>query len=339
MACECEGARRRDRIGSPLAGAGNVRTATVRAAGAPLRYYRPDGSEAIEHAPAGDLGALEQPQVPIELGHGGPVIGTGREVARTSDALIVEMTITDAGALARIDSGEYPHVSGDYTIGRIDADGAQRGVTIHRIAVVPRGRCGEACAVRHDHSDACYDIPAPMKITIAGKEYAAGSPEAATAMAAESTRLDALGTSLAAGKSAALRTQVETAFPKLIVRKDALDPEILVAAIKQVAPGVDVSGQSDDYIAGAFAVAIAMALDLKGKAAEPGPDDAPAAADGAPKPPPASGAAAGANALRADVFQARATAAPKPAAKPAARELSPSEKARKDMIARGRAKS
>lgn len=333
MACECE-LRRQDKIGSRIgrsSAGGDVRRATARAAGAPLRYFH-DGFETVEHAPAGDLGEIAI-GIPVELGHGGPAIGRLISFERSDRELVCDLQITDTAALRRIDLDPddpeaLPHVSADYTIQRIDADGAQRGVRIRAIAVVPRGRCGDACSVRHDHSAACYAIQV-TKIKIAGKEYTAGTPEAAAAMELESKRLDAAGKAIALEQSKALRAQVESAFG-LKVRADALDPEILVAAIKQVAPGVDVSGQSDDYIAGAFAVAIAMALDLKGKAAEPGPDDEAAPAEDAAEPK-----AAGASAIRADVFMSRADDAKREAKGPSmVASLPPDQIARRKMIQR-----
>lgn len=327
MPCECETLRRRDEIGREIGrsdAGGNVRRVTARSAGAPLRYYR-EGVEQVEYAAAGDLGEI-QIGSPVEIYHGGPVVGAVVAIARTDSELVCDIQITDGAALARVDlppgdPNALPHVSADYTISRIDADGTQRGVVIRALALVPRGRCGDACSVsRRDAFEPCYAFEVTT-IKIGSKEYAAGSAEAAAAMVAEFARLDAAGARIRAEESKALRARVETAFG-LKLRADALDPEILISAVKKVAPGVDLNGQSDDFIAGAFAVAIAMALEIKGAAGEPGPDDAPApGADAAPKPPAPPGGpprADGASALRADVFIGREAdaKAPKPASLP-----------------------
>jgi hypothetical protein len=313
--------------------AGRIR-ATARAAGARLIYFR-DGQEIAEYAPAGDLGEI-QIGAPVEIGHGGPVVGKVAGVFRSASELIVDLDIPDEAIRRDVGPGRrYPHVSADYRVGRVDSDGAQRGVTIAAIALVPKGRCGDSCAVRQDCAGAlecsCY-ADRVTKIKIAGKEYTAGSPEAAAAMEIEGKRLDAASAVLRAEESKALRAKVESAFPDITIRKDAPDQEILIETVKKIAPGVDLSSASPDYVAGAFAVAIAMALDLKGKADEPGPDDAPAQDAAPPKPP----VAAGASAVRADVFQARTAAKPAAPAKRIAPALSPSEKAHADMIARGR---
>lgn len=331
MPCSCDD-HRQDRAGfaGGVGASGRLRY-TLRSANAPLYYPRTDSTE---FAPAGDLGALDV-GAPVEIGdHGGPVGGRIASVERSDSELVVEIEITrtDLGTPADL-AAKYPHISADYKIGRLDPDGAQRQVQILGAALVPRGRCGESCSVRHDHGAGCYANHV-AKIKIAGKEYEAGSAEAVSAMTAEASRLDALDKHFTGERSKALRAQVASVLD-VEIRKDAPDQEILVETVKKIAPGVDLSSASPDYIAGAFAVAIAMALDLKGKAAESGPDDAPApAADSAAKPPPA----AGASAVRADVFTARSAAKPAPSKTVAVRVLSPSEKARQDMIARGRSK-
>lgn len=319
---------------------GRIRV-TARAAGAPLRYFRAGGI-ATEYAPAGDLGAIEI-GAPVELEHGGPVIGRVARIESSADELVCELEITDPNR--RVDElrSLYPHVSADYKVASVDPDGAQRGVKILALALVPKGRCGDACSVRQDCDGgagqcACYAGSAMPKIKIAGKEYVAGSAEAAAAMEAESKRLDAAEARIRAEESKALRARVESVFPDFTIRKDAPDQEILIETVKKIAPGVDLSSASPDYVAGAFAVAIAMALDLKGKADEPGPDDQPEPGAAPAKPPagpPQRQDAAGASSVRASVFEAR-TAPAKPIARPAERVLSPSEKAHRDMIARGR---
>lgn len=308
--------------------------AILRAADVPLVYFR-DGVEITEHAIRGDLGTIAV-GAPIELQHGGPVVGHVSAVRSDPDALIVEFEITDPATKARVEAGEFPHVSADYSVDHLDSTNGQKGVVIRAAALVPKGRCGDACGVRLDAAPGVFSERGTMilvtTVKIAGKDYAAGSPEAAKAIELEAKRLDGVSKRLDAEASAALRARVESALG-VTIRKDAPDQEILIETVKKIAPGVDLSSASPDYIAGAFAVAIAMALDLQGAESEPGPDDgAEPAADAAPARPPA----AGASAIRADVFQARTAPPAKSAAKSTERALSPSEKARKDMIARGR---
>lgn len=311
-----------------------VLRAVARAARVRLPYPR---RGTVEYAPEGDLGDIEI-GAPVERGHGGPIVGTVTGATRTRRALTVEMRIDDADTLAAIDAGGLPHVSADYHVGRLDSDGAQRGVTIRAIALVPRGRCGEACSVRKDDSGACYDTNAPhtsgvflektpmAKIKIAGKEFDATSPEAVAALEAEAKRLDALDQTFRAHRTAALRAQVKAATG-LDVRKDADDQSVMVETVKKIVPGVDLSSASPEYIAGAFAVAIAMALDLKAK--EEGETDAP----DAPAKPPAEGAPR-ADSIRADVFEARKPPEAK-TAPAAAYTMPPDVLARQRMIERG----
>lgn len=331
--------RRQDQDPTPaeIESGGRVLRAVVRAARVRLPY---PARGTVEYAPEGDLGDIEI-GAPVERGHDGPIVGIVTGATRTPRALTVEMRIDDADTLAAIDAGGLPHVSADYRVGRLDSDGAQRGVTIRAIALVPRGRCGEACSVRKDDSGACYDTNAPhtsgvflekapmAKIKIAGKEFDAASPEAVAALEAEAKRLDALDQTFRAHRTAALRAQVKAATG-LDVRKDADDQSVMVETVKKIVPGVDLSSASPDYIAGAFAVAIAMALDLKAK--EEGEPDAPDAPD-APAKPPAEGAPR-ADSIRADVFEARKPPEAK-TAPAAAYTMPPDVLARQRMIERG----
>lgn len=334
-----------------LAGGRTLR-AVVRAANAPLRY---PARNATEYAPARDLGEIAF-NAPVERGHGGPVVGRVIGFERTDTDLTVEMEITDAETLAMIAAGGLPHVSADYTVGRLDADGAQRQVTIRAVALVPRGRCGDACSVRTDADGtrrdcegcggACYascargaQRPSPFlesapmqKIKIAGKEYVAGSAEAAAAMEAEGKRLDALDAKAKAEASRQLRAKAKAATG-LDVRQDAPDTDIMVETVKKIAPGLDLSSASPDYVAGAFACAIHMALDMKGKDEEPGPEDAPEPMPAEAPRQDAAGAATGAAAVRASVFQARKDAATQPTAAPG-RSVPRDVAARQAMIKR-----
>lgn len=330
-------------------GGGRLR-ATARAANAPLHY---PARGVVEYAPAGDLGEIAI-GAPVERGHGGPVVGSVVGIERTDSALVVDMEITDPDTLAAIAAGGLPHVSADYTALRIDADGAQREVKIRAIALVPRGRCGDACSVRTDADGtrrdcegcggACYascargaQRPSPFlesapmqKIKIAGKEYVAGSAEAAAAMEAEGKRLDALDAKAKAEASRQLRAKAKAATG-LDVRQDAPDTDIMIETVKKIAPGLDLSSASPDYVAGAFACAIHMALDMKGKDEEPGPEDAPE-----PMPaeaPRQDAAATGAAAVKASVFQARKDAATQPTAAPG-RSVPRDVAARQAMIKR-----
>ncbi len=337
MPCECAD-HRQDRAAQPWGAveSGRLR-GVIRAADAPLPYPR---FGRVEHAVAGDLGEIQVGAL-VEAEHGGRVVGRVVEVHRTDSTLAVEVAL-DSGESAEDLAARYPHFSADYRVGSLDESNGQRGVKIERIALVPAGRCGDSCFVRKDSTaqvpqGACYS-ESVTKIKIAGKEYVAGSPECAAAMELEAKRLDAADARIRAEESKALRTRVADAFG-VEIRKDAADQEILIEAVKQIAPGVDLSSASPDYVAGAFAVALAMALDLKGKADEPGPDDQPeSAAPSAAKPPaaPAGPRADGASSVRAAVFTARKdqAAGVQPSAKPPA--LSPSEKAHAAMLKRNR---
>jgi hypothetical protein len=120
-----------------------------------------------------------------------------------------------------------------------------------------------------------------MQIKIAGREYAAGSPEAEAAIAALSARADAAEASAKAARSVLIRDRVRSA--RIEARADADDNAVMIDVVKRIAPDVDLSSASPDFVAGAFAVAIAIALakmgaDEKPKApAQPGSPDAPAA--------------------------------------------------------------
>lgn len=139
--------------------------------------------------------------------------------------------------------------------------------------------------------DAAEEIP--VKIKIAGKEYEAGSPEAIAAQAAleaQAQRADALEQTIAADRSKRLRADVARA--KIQVRADADDASMMAEVVKKIAPDVDLSGASPEFVAGAFAVAIAIALAAMGKESPEKPAT------------PAAPGAEGASAARADAVDA-----------------------------------
>lgn len=283
--------------------------------GSPRREYRPPEAVFAPSALEGLRGATVTDLHPkhsrgvdcvdasnwrdLAIGH------VGDDVRQAGEFVEASIVIADAKAIQRIDARERTEVSVGYAVDlemtpgttpsgeRYDA--IQRNIRPNHVAIVPRGRAGREVALRLDADDnerldAAEETP--VKIKIAGKEYEAGSPEALAAQAAleaQAQRADALERTIAADRSRRLRADIARA--KIQVRADADDASMMADVVKKIAPDVDLSGASPEFVAGAFAVAIAIALAAMGK-------------DSPEKPAPAAPTAEGASAARADAVDA-----------------------------------
>lgn len=190
-------------------------------------------------------------------------------------------------------------------------DGVQRVLRLNHVALVPRGRQGESVGLRLDSAGdeipPDSQEPQTMKITIAGKQYEAGSAEAEKALADMQVRLDAADkltaqvNRLARERLAHMRADLRRV--KIEIRNDADEAALMAEALGKMIPGFSVDGQSPDYVMGAFAAGLAMLLaddEADDKAQKPGQPGAPAAA--APGAAPAAG---GAEQVRNDAIDAR----------------------------------
>lgn len=314
---------------SPISGVtrlpfGGIRVgARFTRAGDVLSYRQPDGSMRREFRPESEVfapGVLEAlraaPVTDLHPGGGRDLVRAdtwadvavghvGDDVRASEDKRFLEGSVVIGNAIAvrRVHAGERPEVSFGYEVDLEMTPGVsptgeaydaiQRNIRPNHVALVPRGRAGAEVGLRLDADDNEIRHGSPMKIKIAGKDYEAGSPEAIDAERAEKVRTDAADAEikrLRAAQSRALRTDAKRAGVE--VRADADDQSVMVDAVKRIAPDVDLSSASPEFVAGAFAVAIAIALKAMG--AEKAPEK-PAA------PPPAADGAAGA---RADAIDA-----------------------------------
>lgn len=284
--------------------------------GTPRREYRPPEAvfapaslEALRGATVTDLHPKHSRGVDrvdaenwreLAIGH------VGDDVRQVGEFVEASIVIADARAIQRIDARERTEVSVGYQVdlertpGTTPSgeayDAIQRNIRPNHVAIVPRGRAGRDVSLRLDADDnerldAAEEIP--VKIKIAGKEYEAGSPEAIAAQAAleaQAQRADALEKTIAADRSKRLRADVARA--KIQVRADADDASMMAEVVKKIAPDVDLSGASPEFVAGAFAVAIAIALAAMGKESPEKPAT------------PAAPGAEGASAARADAVDA-----------------------------------
>lgn len=289
-------------------------------------YRQPDGSTRREYRPPAEvfapshLDALRS--APLTLDHPPETrvdastwrriaIGhVGDDVAESADRRFVEgsVVVSDARAISAVDAREREQVSIGYDVD-LDLtpgvspegeayDAVQRRIRPNHVALVPRGRAGADVGLRLDNADNEIPEGAPMKIKIGGKEYDVGSPEALAALAAleqRATRADSAEADARSLRSRVLRDRVRSA--RIEIRADADDPAIMAEVVKRIAPDVDLSSASPDYVAGAFAVAIAIALKALSEKSGEKPAEKPPAA-----PPPAEGAAG----ARADAIDARA---------------------------------
>lgn len=133
------------------------RAARVQPPADPLTY--PYG---IEHR---DLAELERvatllPGKPVTLLHPDDLISEGAQAhivgkiraARVDgEHIVVEFEVTDPAGRAAIDDGIH-ELSLGYTC-RLDGDRYQRDTVVDHLALVPRARCGESCALRADRAD------------------------------------------------------------------------------------------------------------------------------------------------------------------------------------------
>ena len=294
-------------------------------------YRQPDGSIRREYRPPEEvfaepvLDALRA--APVTLGHPPEVradnwrdvaVGhVGDDVRASEDRrfTIGSVVVSDADAIRRVDAREASEVSVGYDVDlEMTAgvspegeayDAIQRRIRPNHVALVQRGRAGREVALRLDADDN-EEIPSmnPTKITIAGREDVAGSPEANAAIADLARRADAADRERTRQiRASAKRLGVE-------VRADADDMSVMQNAIAKLAPDVDLTGASPDFIAGAFAVVVAMAIKaMEGAAAEkPKPATAPGESG-------ASAAASDAAAARADAIDATRASAKREDAK------------------------
>jgi hypothetical protein len=167
-------------------------------------YKRADGSEIVEYRPAEEVGKVDSlasfAGKAVTLEHPRELLNTentSRYQVGFSDSEIlfdgnyvrVRLTITDAEAIAAVESGATPEVSAGYQVDLesqpgVTPDGhhydaVQRSITGNHIALTRKGRAGAAVKVHLDHADAVA-VPIdpqllghkPMaKITIAGAEF------------------------------------------------------------------------------------------------------------------------------------------------------------------------
>ena len=326
---------------APIDDQGRV-SIVARAAG-DLHYPARGVTERVDAATLED-GLQTMIGVPVERGHGGPVIGRveNARVDSKRGVIVTDLRITDPEARADI-AAQPPRLaeaSADYEIGRLDANGTQIGPFRYRaLALIPPGvsRCGPTCSIeRPEHRVDCTrtdaapgaalkEIPS-MKIKIAGKEYEVGSPEAEAALAGAQARLDALeadAAKLRAERSARIRQDAKRAGVTL--RKDADDTSVMSEVIAKVFPSLDLSGASPEVVSGAFQAAIASLLE------DDSSEDASAPA--APPPPkPGEPPTVGAAGARADALNGRAR---KDAQDDHVSALPPDVAARQNMIRRG----
>jgi hypothetical protein len=214
------------------------------------------------------------------------------------------LVVQDAAAIALIDSKARRELSCGYqcslelTSGVAQGehyDAIQRDIRYNHVALGPDGwgRAGSSVALRLDSGDAIQINPTTehaMKITIDGKEYDAGSPEAVTALAKLTADRDAakgradgldvqvktLGTELAAAKdpkAIAARVKVRSdlvvtaralAKAKGLVFDEAAaegqnDLEMMGAMIKIMDPAFDPTGKSEDFVRGMFSAFVTVA--------------------------------------------------------------------------------
>lgn len=232
-------------------------------------------------------------------------------------------------------------------------DGIQTMLRCNHIALVPRGRQGESVGLRLD--SAGDEIPpdfqdtVPMKITIAGKSYEAGSQEAEKALADLQTRLDAAERTSATAQATAAEVarlrkdrlahlRADLHRVKIDVRNDADEAALMAEALTKMVPGFSVDGQSPDYVMGAFAAALAMLLaddeaDDKAAGAKP---PAPQNQGANPQNPAPGAGAAGAEQVRNDAIEARNAGAAKHSLGLSGIEKGPSDIARERMVNAGR---
>ena len=261
--------------------------------------------------------------------------------------VVAPLVIQDAATIQLVDKGERRecscgyHADLDETPGEYEGekyDAIQKNIRYNHVAIGPAGwgRAGPSVALRLDSGDAIQDETneqerQAMKITIDGKEYEAGSPEAIAAEAALRAARDT-----AMGRADSLTSKVDSLTKEL---GEAKDPKALQARVKVRAdlvmharkaagikgvtfdeaaaealtdtdfmskiiqlldPAFKPEGKSPDYIRGAFETTIMGLVGTKGAGTEGAPVDGT-------KPPaaPAPGAPPGSPPIPDSIFSVR----------------------------------
>jgi uncharacterized protein len=168
------------------------------------RYKRADGSELVEYRPESEVGNVDSLSSfagkAITYEHPPELLNTANtskyQVGFTDSEIVfdgkfvrVRMTITDADAIASVESGATPEVSAGYQVDLDETpgvspeghryDAVQRVIRGNHVALTRKGRAGSNVKVHLDANDAVAlttDSPpitkGPMaKINIAGAEY------------------------------------------------------------------------------------------------------------------------------------------------------------------------
>lgn len=327
-----------------------------------LRYLQPDGSIRREYLPPEEVFApaylASLAYVPVTRDHPPTLrvdadswrewsVGHAAEtVTHDEHFVMADLFINDGPMIRDVQARKITEVSIGRTQDYVPSpgvtpdgeayDGKQTNLRANHIALVPRGRAGRDVRLRLDAddnevADPHATVTGMTKIKIGSKEYDAGSPEAVAALEAlqaSAARADAADAELAKLRKRALEDlKAKAKEHGAEFRADADASEVMIATVKKIAPGVSLEGQSEDYVAGAFAVAIAMALDLNDTEStgdEPEPADAP---------PPAAGAAA----ARADAVDSRVKTPARQTRNALNDVESADEVARRKMLERGRA--
>jgi hypothetical protein len=254
-----------------------------------FRYSNEDGSDRFEYRPAEEVlsaRVMDQARgIPLTNDHPAErrvdaasfqelAIGhVGDDVRPHEDGVRMAATVyvQDAAAVQAVERGMLTEISLGY---RVDFDptpgefegqkyhGIQRNIRVNHAALVRRGRAGRDVGLRLDsQGDQIPERLAPVKIRIGGKEYEAGSPEAQAAIDALALRADSAEKAERATRAKATRERVISLKIDLgSLRADADENQVMIEALKKIAPDVPVDGTSPDYVAGAFAVALSILM-------------------------------------------------------------------------------
>ncbi len=293
----------------------------------PKEVFAPESLETLRGAPVTvghpRSGVTASSWRALAVGHGGD------DVRRDGELVAATVYVHDADALEAIESGEAREISLGYDTEFVERsgitpegeayDGVQTRIVYNHIALVPRGRAGREVSLRLDAAGDQEITPVKIEI-IDGTEYEVGSAEHTAAKAARARR-DAEDAALVREARAIRRSHlIERVAAKVkgfTARADAGEDQIMLDALKRMAPNFSVEGRSPEFIAGAFAMALEMMMPPAAPEPAEEPEmerEAPVVVDGAQ----------GAEKVRSDA--ARKTEDP---------ELSPAEKARAEMIRRG----
>lgn len=261
----------------------------------------------------------------------GATMSPGRADADNPDNLRGDIVIHDASSLGTkrelslgytLDLDETP---GEYKGVRYDA--IQRNIRVNHLALVSRGRAGNA-RLNLDAADAVFvskEDDEPIMTTVkvrldSGLEYDA-APEIAVAFAAQTAKVAAEKTradeaekardglqAKVDGHEQALKTAREDAFKQATARvaliadaktigakfaEDAKDTDIRLAVIKHVrGDSIDLAGKSEAYVEAAYDMARADGLKAKENAGKNRTDLTPPVRQDNGEPPKGSAAAA-----------------------------------------------